>query len=1105
MSQELADSVDALTAQTTALLQEYVTANTGLQENAQKASDSAESASDHADRAQSSAGESEAFSIQAGAHANETKQFRDDAAAIVTGGTATVEPEPGKIPLADASGKIDPRWLSAAAYLRSESDLIADREAMQREYAGSGMLHAGKHADRSNAVTVNEGMWAINNQSSFANKIIVGRPFGADSGGTSKTHYAEFNLSGVSIALKGIGRDVEDEFHFSLPPAPQGTEVYDASTGEHINYETDLDPRYGNVALTRDEAVLRAHEGLVKNGFFQYGLDGWSQDTLLKRAEVIDGALLIEDYQSSGDSYIHQWMDIPDGTEFVFEVDIEELQPGCTFYAEMAYAGASAHDYLRVSEAGVHTKTFKVPENSGDKIQLRIRDDNNTGGTMVINSITLTPVSRSVVTHPVDLVALEIYLREINTDDPILYPYGMQQCALTQVDGISTVVNDFRPRSHFDAYPGQGAPAGRGFNILNGSLSEEQLAQIFQNKKHKVYRLSDGKIVQWTVSQRTIRGAGNGDWQNLQSNAVTGVRYSTFSSGLVTARGQLDSPSPSAYYDNESNGYNTLPEVGMFTSRSAQDLGVAVNGECYLYVLSTVPRLNQGVWHPTKNPHGTATATVPESINPSSKVATNLQQQMIALAHYRTAAYLFKTGNTYGQEFVPGRYVDTGSVNEPSNYNAIRPDGKLHDIIFGGGVGGVIDWRKPAYPSSVIDDAKVLEKCKNSSYRGLEKLKQARLTRGNESGRNGNTFGVYTTSSRVQVYGNDTLGRSYTSFLKVGDVIYLYHSGLNEVVKAIVFNVASDNVWCQYVENSASQWGFATAMASTSELYILALESAGISVSGTFKMMDVVASIESIINSPLLSEGWLGGFVHVAPNGNYSSFPLSRPASAPAITYARSNNYGTTWVIGPVTLSSTDTELNQYSATLAEGSICLLFYDVWAAITRPSSARMPMLGGPTCNLGVFVSCDSKDMNGRNLLASMINKVCSSNSSGVQYDHLSVLSCNSSGNSGVIRNVPGPSHAKVPLGAPNNSSIAGKVLTYPIAKDGVRTLQFQWNELRFVGNDWGDSNVMTIVDGISSYTDLNNNTLLCGCSELAIPYGFIDNRARAGFQTKGVDL
>ena len=34
-----------------------------------------------------------------------------NAAAVVTGGTATLDPSPGKIPLADAQGKIDPEWL----------------------------------------------------------------------------------------------------------------------------------------------------------------------------------------------------------------------------------------------------------------------------------------------------------------------------------------------------------------------------------------------------------------------------------------------------------------------------------------------------------------------------------------------------------------------------------------------------------------------------------------------------------------------------------------------------------------------------------------------------------------------------------------------------------------------------------------------------------------------------------------------------------------------------------------------------------------------------------------------------------------------------------
>lgn len=52
------------------------------------------------------------LSAQAAASsASQAQTHANNAAAVVTGGTATLQPEPGKIPLADADGKIDPQWL----------------------------------------------------------------------------------------------------------------------------------------------------------------------------------------------------------------------------------------------------------------------------------------------------------------------------------------------------------------------------------------------------------------------------------------------------------------------------------------------------------------------------------------------------------------------------------------------------------------------------------------------------------------------------------------------------------------------------------------------------------------------------------------------------------------------------------------------------------------------------------------------------------------------------------------------------------------------------------------------------------------------------------
>ncbi len=53
--------------------------------------------------------------------------------------------------------------------------------------------------------------------------------------------------------------------------------------------------------------------------------------------------------------------------------------------------------------------------------------------------------------------------------------------------------------------------------------------------------------------------------------------------------------------------------------------------------------------------------------------------------------------------------------------------------------------------------------------------------------------------------------------------------------------------------------------------------------------------------------------------------------------------------------------------------------------------------------------------------------------------------------------------------------------------------------------WGDDSTIRIIDGIGTFINRNGDTCLYGTHELAIPYGYTKNKARAGSQVSGVDL
>jgi len=60
--------------------------------------------------------------VQAGVYKDQAEQARDAAAAVVTGGTATIVPEAGKIPLADGDGNIDLNWLDTTTLREAVRD-----------------------------------------------------------------------------------------------------------------------------------------------------------------------------------------------------------------------------------------------------------------------------------------------------------------------------------------------------------------------------------------------------------------------------------------------------------------------------------------------------------------------------------------------------------------------------------------------------------------------------------------------------------------------------------------------------------------------------------------------------------------------------------------------------------------------------------------------------------------------------------------------------------------------------------------------------------------------------------------------------------------------
>ena len=140
----LEDSVNNLVTQTTALLNTVNVSKATLDASVEDAEDFAAAALTSANNASTSAStaSTQASAAQVARTGAETARdgavvAQNNAVAVVTGGTATLTPEAGKIPLADAQAKIDAGWVTDTALVEQSDIGTAPNEIPLNQYLGS--------------------------------------------------------------------------------------------------------------------------------------------------------------------------------------------------------------------------------------------------------------------------------------------------------------------------------------------------------------------------------------------------------------------------------------------------------------------------------------------------------------------------------------------------------------------------------------------------------------------------------------------------------------------------------------------------------------------------------------------------------------------------------------------------------------------------------------------------------------------------------------------------------------------------------------------------------------------------------------------------------
>ncbi|HDY8063113.1 TPA: hypothetical protein RQK90_000035 [Vibrio vulnificus] len=1164
MSQELVNSVNKLTDETSALLQEYVKGNTVLQNSASEAASSAAAAK-----------VSEGITIDkanvATQKAAEAKQFRDETAAVATGGTATLEPTPGKIPLANAEAKLHAGWLPVNVSALSEAIVEAIRDVNKEQYAASGFIHDGKHFNSGNLSSVNEGMTV---DIGTPNVIYLGARDGVTGsglGGTSATNYPVMNVAGFEVHLQGINASLTNlqANTIKLPEATNGTVIYDSSgscrgTGKPtLDLSKEVDPKYGDVAGSVNEAVARAFEGAIKNGDFRNGTNSWtsgnganlsvenqvlkvaSTGTAFASANVTTFANAIPANASILVEFVVVGNEVPSETANigVFNSGSAKIVSysgsggtGLTAGADVSSArfNVGSHRLVMSSAAPTTSANFRNQKAASDTYTK-------------YSNVSIKPLTEEIVINRVDMAGLEFFKRKVGE---FLYPYGSPQCGYSEVDGIPTTEDTSRPITYFAAYDGDTTSRGRGWRLSD--LTFAQLAVIMSNPKHNAWYNEKGELLQFGPRQRTIAGAGNGDWKNVNP-AGTNVAYIGFDNyNRVRVQGMLDSAAP--YSNAAASSFNiganienhANPNTGMGLAGNKYP-DFSVDGECYFYVLATVPRLNQGAYHPSLNPIGSS------NFEGTDGNAKNWYHTL--LPDISTIADCFTTVSVT----VDG-VSNSGFIG--STQGSGRPDGRFYDAIYASGQGGVIDWRLPARDMSGKEEAaKVFQKVVNGTYRGIETLGLTKVLH-------------HSDGESPSVVGFTIAGEAGS--VKIGSKVYVESADglLQELtVKSVSANVVTTNGVFNRKANGL----------------VIVIKETNISVSGNFSTLFVIGSPEKIMATPALADGWMGSWCDDLPGAllnNYAYF--NRKGVSPTLWWTHTNNNGGTWANSTTTF---DTVVNGFSSpTMNQADrVSICSYTAFAKQTK-SSINKPVLNGSE-GIGDVIATDTHSAERGCLFSeSLMGKVCTASSISETYTHKLKGMRSLVPTTGAIATTGKlPTHDALALEPPTNNSPAVKALWHQASNNQQATLNFLWNELvwnlktpiqlvsgtpvnlpagawyylpttlsnklnagrlvrtenarsitpqdswwgtyevfdpitgesysvnngnkiagvRAITNPtqaaWGDDSTIRIVDGQGTYINLNGDTCLYGTDELAMPYGYTKKQAGAGKQVVGVDL
>lgn len=672
------------------------------------------------------------------------------------------------------------------------------------------------------------------------------------------------------------------------------------------------------------------------------------------------------------------------------------------------------------------------------------------------------PTNVEVVINRVDGWLKEVWAEEVSATNPYIYSNGLPQSLATTMDGIATTASN-RPASYYAFFKGDTSSKGKGLDFF--SLTDAQKKKVLANPKNNIVLLNDGRLIQWRLRIRTFAGSGNGDWARVDSAGAQGgfpsLSFNNYS--RVGAQGAMDVPHPVGSGDATQfratlTSANDYPELGLFTVLNQSADIVSAGGECYALFGGTVNRLNQGAYHPSFNPSGSARGVNSEETGwarwwqGDAKQITSVSACFIPYSSGGVADSTGYVGSIAGGEGLSG-----------------RPDQRLYDAIYANGQGGVCrDMRYSAYGKTLEDSAEADQRVKNGIYRGFEKVRYT-YPYAERS--------VFLNPAATQIdLGEGTVA---SINLDIGDTLFLVSSSAVLVCK----NIAVTRYPVCSVVSGAPISG------TSDNYYLFVCKEIGVSCGGGFLQTDVIGNPANILANPALANGWQGSWIPVIPDGTTKPYPYARKKVGENLGRGWAiwtTDSGASWTMGRYT-NSTSEVLNIFTnSPLASIFVALVPYQAFAKQTEPA-ANTEVYGKDSGIGNVF---QNSWYGLATFQETLIGKVATGIFGG---DSLLVTKYNLDGGRKLHADPSAvPTHLAIDLPAPINNSVGIKVLNYNVNINQQAFIQYAYTELKHNGTNWGDDSKVAIYDNQSAKLDTNNTTVLVGTARLKEPLGWIKN-------------